>query len=501
MPDRSTKVYAKLSIDVAECYSSSGMLSVEREMESGHGKAPIIHAQFALERLGDEVRATAADERDPSFADGPDKPIPLDDWDRTIEGSDASDWNMDIQEKPKKSKRKHHTRGRLPREEEPVGVSQPDDSAIDEQRAAPEEDPAPPVAQLESRSRAEQTEQLESPEQVVGVSTQLNSDTLGLLKDVFQRSWAHSTAPFIDRLVFPTLVFPVFATALRTKLLLFDTDDSTFEEGLRILAAGVMESSDSVRQRLLLILALALLVREYVPTFVPLRAARLTSILESAFIEHFSRVVQRILINGEVLLNRFVTAAFDFGNLLHDFREVAHDIKTKAHVSPTIDTFLVKAAFWTLERLAVNKLVRYPERFNFTNAMTWNSFLTAFENDERTLLPLLRQVISALVLPLNIARDPPLIPDICPDIPPGVIAFFLANYGKDVNIPDAIDVQLFNSYWAVRSVHTPEPFPLEFPIDLEELRKAAHVENWCVVAWDDENLAEMEDLRAYKRPG
>jgi hypothetical protein len=62
--------------------------------------------------------------------------------------------------------------------------------------------------------------------------------------------------------------------------------------------------------------------------FDPKRPARFVQRLERSFHDHFGTLIQRHLIDAEILINKFATAAFGVAHLFfQDFLEFANAIK------------------------------------------------------------------------------------------------------------------------------------------------------------------------------
>jgi hypothetical protein len=299
---------------------------------------------------------------------------------------------------------------------------------------------------------------------------------VGLLKGVFLRSWGSRRAVFLDEVAFEPLVFPLFATLLHTKVLTTETDQTLCEAAIEAVSAGIGGRPDSLRHSLLLVLALVLILRDNRARFDPDRFEKATAMLESTFSELLGRYVRQRLADASILVNRFATAAFHAPDLLQDFRDVAHAIRTSTLLPPSLERVATQTAFWVFDRQLLNKMIASPERFTIANANTWDAFLTNCESAERVPLPLIRQAVSALVLGVGIGGDETLVRAACPDLPPPVLAFLLKNEGSEASSP---------------------ALPLDFPIDFDCLKQASETANWSIIATDEESFAGVEYLLQY----
>jgi hypothetical protein len=213
---------------------------------------------------------------------------------------------------------------------------------------------------------------------------------------------------------------------------------------------------------------------------------------------NLSRIIHRSLRGVDILTNRLATAAFEADHLLQDFRAISQTFRTEFALGDFLGRFLIKAIMWSLERRILNKLMENPSRFTFQNAMAWNAFVNIFENDERVPMALLRQGISTLVLASKISQTPEVVRELCPDLAPATVAFFLANYQPDASMPDPIDVGLFTRTFGIERVTSaPEALPVNPPIDFAELRAAARLRNWCRIDIQEDCLASFAFLSDY----
>ena len=82
---KDSKVYGKLTIDIAKFYGKPGIVKEDVEMESGRAIAPVISMSFALRKEGDMMEVAGVDGTDLSFMGEPQDRMAtaIDEWDVT----------------------------------------------------------------------------------------------------------------------------------------------------------------------------------------------------------------------------------------------------------------------------------------------------------------------------------------------------------------------------------------------------------------------------------
>ena len=82
---KDSKVYGKLTIDIARFYGKPGIVKEDVEMESGRAIAPVISMSFALRKEGDMMEVAGVDGTDLSFMGEPQDRMAtaIDEWDVT----------------------------------------------------------------------------------------------------------------------------------------------------------------------------------------------------------------------------------------------------------------------------------------------------------------------------------------------------------------------------------------------------------------------------------
>jgi hypothetical protein len=304
-------------------------------------------------------------------------------------------------------------------------------------------------------------------------------------------------APMLfDDVEYPPAIFPVLATLRHMRLLTTDSSERDFENAKAVIATEFPKIGQSLSQKFVLSLAFYLVVESW-----RLDAERTRAMLEvvgAILDQNLRRIIHRSLRGVNVLINRLVTAAFESDRLLQDFKAISQTVRTEFALGDCLSRFLIKAIMWSLERRILNKLMENPGRFTFQNAMAWNAFINVFENDERVPMALLRQGMSALVLAPEITHTPEAVREFCPDLAPATVAFFLANYQPDASMPGPIDVALFIKTFGIKqATDAPEKLPVTPPIEFEELRAAARLQNWYRIDIEEDCLASFPFLADY----
>ena len=94
MGKKQEKAHGRLTVDVDSCYGMNVTTSIHKDMESGRGKAPTLHAGFILCPLGTEISATQMNMNDVSFLGEQEKSVPMSDWDMTEIRSESDEQPM-----------------------------------------------------------------------------------------------------------------------------------------------------------------------------------------------------------------------------------------------------------------------------------------------------------------------------------------------------------------------------------------------------------------------
>jgi hypothetical protein len=308
---------------------------------------------------------------------------------------------------------------------------------------------------------------------------------------------------FLPDLAYPPAVFPIFSGLLYTKCLVNSpVADAHFEATLSVITADLAKMPISNREAVLSVLILVLLVRKNQKCYGldQRKAQTLVNELERLLDQLLMRLLKALWMRGEVVMNRFATAAFECRGLESDFRDLFSGVREEIRMGDIMTKFLLGRFIVLFEHRLLLKLIENQSRFNFQNSMTWSSLLTAVESDEHVSLPLVRQGISALLMAQAISKEPDIIKDVCPGISPELVAFFLQNYKTDMNVKEEIKLAAFRKRHKVQEVLDVKKLVPPCPrIGWAKLIQCVFLQNWCAIARDEEQLQHYDYLLQYAR--
>ncbi|KAK8870762.1 hypothetical protein M9Y10_008649 [Tritrichomonas musculus] len=333
-----------------------------------------------------------------------------------------------------------------------------------------------------------------------------------MITSVIARSWSSNGRQiYLDakrRIPLPAAVFTIFAVLNHTKF--FSTahvDNKEFASAMDTFFdeyenAPICDNCTS-DQRFVTTLCLLLLVNRNANElgFAPERVKKFTTRLLPFLNDYARQIIAPLLINFEVLCNRFATARFEVDPLLEDFREVLDGIKSSLMYTTGINDYLLKHFMQLLDVKMLNKLLANPARFVFSKAIIWNSFLTAFLSAEKFELPLLRQAVWTLVMAVNMTSDnepgEEVRENLCPTLDPKIIVFLLKNYKPDEMMPTAINWKKVADAVHVEDVGTYDPVR---PTDIDDYELAGQklkIQVWNQVQIESSLLKLYPYLAAY----
>ena len=201
---------------------------------------------------------------------------------------------------------------------------------------------------------------------------------------------------------------------------------------------------------------------------------------------------------SDFLINRFSTATFDFNSLLIDFKEILFYVRKSLKTPQPLFNYLMEIYLNKFDNLLANKIITNPERFLFGNAIIWNSFLSAFENDERVSLSYSREVISSLIMIENFSLQPQVKEDIAPNLSPETIAFILKNYHSDQNITKVHSSKFFKHYKIKKQPKTAViPYNKVQPLTFSQY--TVNYDDWCFIGKNEKCLQRYKFMANYIR--
>jgi hypothetical protein len=495
-------IYGKLSIDVGRYYRNKEPVQESIEMESGRSTAPVVTAVFQFVEVG---TSTAGSETDNSYYEEDPQRVALSDWDKTeIEKLPTPE-----DEPPKKKKKKHRKSGREEAESPaPVKPKPPPDaqappqngsgtqSAPSDMPRAPSEIPGPAskmpepapsdnsaplrldipeVPSLDDGKKRHRVKKKET--EIPDINAPLppepepepdQRDVIQLIRSVLARPWdGLYDKVFLDssrKFPFPPAVFPIFAIIRHTRLFdpsvvpdeqFADAIDTFFEE----LDEAPLSPDNSADHRFLTCLVVALLIDGHAKNegWQDARVARTLDRFVVVFNQGAQVVLAPALRNFDVLCNRFATAKFDVEPLLDDFRLVLDGVYTSVEFPRSVTRYLMEHLVALLDTKILNRIIANPGRFLFTNAVAWNTFITAFEGVTSLNFKYLRQAVFVLVMAKNLT-DPDaidgIVESVCPDLDKKLIFNFLKNYHPDSMLPEPINFRAFGDKFGFKDVST-----------------------------------------------
>ncbi|OHT09228.1 hypothetical protein TRFO_21972 [Tritrichomonas foetus] len=315
-----------------------------------------------------------------------------------------------------------------------------------------------------------------------------------LIKAVLARSWTNTTEKpiFLDlrkKVPLPAAVFPIFSVFQHTKLFISTSvEKKKFTEAVDTFfneyEKAPLCDNVTTENRFVTTLVLLLLINQegHDLGFAPDRVQVFTEQMISYLNYYAKQIVSPLLINFEVLCNRFATARFEVDPLLDDFKQVLSGIRGSLNYTNGINGYLMKQFMTMLDTKMLNKILNNPSRFVFSKAITWNSFLTAFQGVERLELPLLRQAVWALVMAVNMtSEDEPcdeVRENLCPTLDSKIIVYLLKNYKPDEMMPTQIDWKRVATAVGIDDVNGFEPVKAEEIPEFESAGQKLKINNW-----------------------
>ncbi|KAH0793507.1 hypothetical protein GPJ56_002554 [Histomonas meleagridis] len=457
------KIYGKLSVDVGKAFLENKTITEKIEMESGRSIPPVISISYSLSQIGNSEEGNYGKD-DVSFVEEPAPKIPLNEWDKTEIES--------VKEKHHKKRRKSKKVKRH-QEETPATVSESTNEAI--------------------------------------VSQDDFYDSIQYLKTMMSKDYTNTKpSVFIDeekKIPFPLAVFPIYGLFLNSKILTTSVTNDDFELFVETFVTEFDNSSlcspESTDTKFLIILLLYLLVSSN-PTNQGVNPDRTKQLLDTIYdliYELAKTIVSPLVLNFEVICNRFVTARFDTDQLLIDFDQVLSSVQTAFSFTPSINRYLFNILVSLLDAKLSNKVLSNPSRYLFMNSVVWNSFITAFETMEKSDLTLLREITSILVMSPSIIDNPnetEIFSVISPDIDPKIIIHMLRNVNVDGVVLNSNDFKTICAKMNVDETAKYNPVKPFVVKDLNINNDELNLKDWCS-AYVITTLREYPFLRSYAK--
>lgn len=476
------KIYGRLTIDIARYFGVKGFKRESIEMESGRSTAPVMNASFTLKQIGDSTTSDI-DINEKSYFEEDDSRQPLADWDQTEqkdgEGKVLTPDEVQEQEQIRaeqvdKRKRRRKSSSQAKEELDTEDGEGKRSSGrkrrkISRQRKATDEEEENP----ETIPEGAEEEEEKSDHEAKAI------DIVQILKRVLIREWDSMNQVVLDKQTsfqFPAAVFPIVASLFYTGLLSSDlvNDDvyaSASDAFFREYEKAPLERRSTIHTRFITSLVLSLVLEKLAVVYPQIkdRTVQFNERLAGLVHQYATQIVSPFLMNFQVLCNRFATAKFEVDPLLDDFKQVLAGVWANMRFPGPVNVYLKELFMSFLDAHLLNKVISNPSRFMFSNAVVWNSFMTAFEGVQRLQFHNLRQSVCALVMAKNLTTpetSQEIISTLCPDLDKKLLVYFMKNYRPDPMMPEKIDakwlmerleVEDFVSYGTVK--------PREPPLD------------------------------------
>ena len=458
------KVFGKVSVNVAQFYDQ-GEVEFSAEMESGRSHPPKINFTFKFVRAGETSQAEP-DENDLSFI-GKNVDSTRDKWDMSTEiaeslREDNAGRKMAMKTESELSQFMA-TRRRMSKESAPAGVSQGLKDFLG-------------TAKIKDYSKE--------------------------FIPVLEMSWpAPLTQNFISMpYPYPPAVFPFIATVIHSGILVGD-DDITESVGLicEKLAVSPLTTICTNEKRFVTFMMLYILIGslaeqyKFNPQKVEMLQSALKILVGNAFLVYGKPVIGR----SETNLNRFATAQFDVDKLMADLVKSFQDIKASLTFPSQLKNFVFKNLVAMIDARVASKILTNPDRFTYTNSMTWSSVITGLETSIGEKMVLCSEVAATIMITKTICEDPSVVNDACPHLPKEVILTLMKNMKPDEMMSENVDVSRFVEFYDLDptiDVHEIEP---KLDSDYMSLAKNMRVSDWNACEIQPDLFTNFPYLRKY----
>ena len=393
------KLYGKLHTNVAKAYGSSIGLEITSEMETGHSIAPVIQMNVNILSNDDDGDDYHGNDSVEGFSLNH-KGAGLDDWDLTENGMSESE---DDRPSPKRNGKHESFDG--------------DDDDDEGQKV----EPVQPKTQVEYINLALKTKWPEPKEFTV-----LNE---------------------FPKIYFPPETFPMICCIVESGALSNSGSNQEFSLFRKTFQKIFIESQNKLSSTDKLLTVLAVYdALNCSSGFLCLDNKKIEKLFKEPIEVAVERYLLKKIAKGDLIINRFATARFEFDSLLSDFKNFLKSTKDSLKFTTEINKTLYEIIIDRFEVKMINKLLANPRRFTLTNSAMWNTLISAVEGDLNMNFHKLKQIVSALVMAPNMTKDHTLYREICPDIDVNIIAFILLNYVPDDVITEPLNpLEFFNT--------------------------------------------------------
>lgn len=309
---------------------------------------------------------------------------------------------------------------------------------------------------------------------------------------------------------FPCQVFPLFATILHTKLLKSENVNSqqmmsqhqrNFDKCLQVFITDMSKMPTTRDELFLNCVLIILLIRTQAAKY-KLDAKRCEAAMKTIFqvLETtLYLILEKSLDKTEVYVELFSEANFDQTKLLNGFHEIFEANKSAFKFGEVINEFLITRFTELVEEKMLNRIIAKTDKFTFGNAIKWNSFLIALEKENNIHMKIIHQAVSSFIIIESIAKTPILSTEVCPDISPSLISFFITHLKCDEHIQNLPKPAKFNKEYKLnKAPRTFELVPIKkTALNISIVYQRFTLNNWNNLRHDEPNVNIFSFLAKY----
>jgi hypothetical protein len=122
-----------------------------------------------------------------------------------------------------------------------------------------------------------------------------------------------------------------------------------------------------------------------------------------------------------------------------------------------------------------------PTRFLFTNAVAWNTLISALDSVELITFRLIKQAVYVLMMAKNLSNPATLdglVEIICPDLEPKLVFYMLKNFRPDEMMPDTINPSVFRDRYQIPDIPTLQAVVPKSVLDYRPAGESLNLAAW-----------------------
>ena len=243
-----------------------------------------------------------------------------------------------------------------------------------------------------------------------------NWDYVGIIKKIMSRRWNKMHfGRWLDHgkiLEFPSSTFPILATLTATKLFKKDiVSDEDYESAISafVLACDskVFSLSEAVDKKIVVLITTVMVLNNWkkVETYDTARIYECVVKLMALMKKFAMDFITPFLEGFRVVIKKFMSGNFEADPLIAEFSYVMESITSMLHYPPEVKKYFVDLLYEVLENKLVNTIISNPQKFTFTSAIAWNSFVSVFEQVQCREMKNLRKYIRVFLLAPMLANE------------------------------------------------------------------------------------------------